>query len=159
MKSINFYLLLLIIGSFVSCKNNTQDNATSINSTIRLDGELEHLIIQKGDRLAYYELSMQYLDYGYEKFLPYSLIMANKYDNPQAYFDTYNCLWNICGNDENRIDGTTQTMAIDYLQKASLRGHSQARETLGKYYMQGVYFEKDTILGSQLIEQAKSLPY
>lgn len=152
-------LMLITFISLISCKNNVKEDAISINSAMRSDNELEQLIIQKGDSSAYYELSMQYLDYGYERFLPFALIMANKYDYPQAYFDTYSCLWNICGSDGNKLDSTTQKMAIEYLQKASLKGHSQARETLGEYYLEGKYVEKDTVLGKRLIEQAKNLPY
>lgn len=156
-------VILLVFINLVSCKNKTNPNEVSINTSTHPDKELEQLILQKGDSSAYYELSMQYLDYGYEKFLPFALIMANKYDYPQAYFDVFSCLWEIYGKTTTRfmlldsLDYTTQKMAIDYLKKASFKGHGQAKEILGEYYLYGMYIEKDTILGNQLIKESDNL--
>ena len=154
---------MLIVLSLIGCKENSRDHVFSMNTATRPEKELEQLILQKGDASAYYELSIQYLDYGYERFLPFALIMANKYNYPQAYFDVYSCLTDLygCYMDEELylLDETTQKMAIEYLQEGSLKGHSQSRETLGEYYMQGIYFEKDTILGKELIKQSENLPY
>jgi len=155
-------LLTIIIIGLMSCNENSKYNVTSINSGTSSDKELSRSILQQGDSSAYYELSMQYLDYGYEHFLPYSLIMANKYNYPQAYFDVYDCLLLLYGSEPKDIcllDSVTQKIAIEYLKKASSEGHSQARSILGEYYLEGIYFEKDTLLGNLLVEEAENLPY
>jgi len=162
MKNILLLLLIIIIVGFVCCRNNIKDSAKSINTAIRSDSELARLIFQEGDSSAYYELSMQYLDYGYERFLPFALIMANKYDYQQAYFDIFDCLWHIYGKPTAELilledlDSTTQKMAIDYLIKASFKGHEQAKEILGEYYLRGLYVDKDTLLGKRLIQEARN---
>jgi TPR repeat protein len=160
----NLICLFTVLFVLLSCNKIKEKETQAIHGN-QASRPLELLIfdvVHKGDSLAYYELSNVYFDYRYETFLPYALIMANKYNYPQAYFDVYDCLLLACEKDSFNIcllDTVTQKMAIEYLRQASLKGHSQARETLGEYYMQGTYFERDTILGKQLIEQAKHLPY
>ena len=126
-------LLLLIVVSFIGCKNNIKNDVKSINSSTRPDSELAQLILQKGDSSAYYELSMQYLDYGYERFLPFALIMANKYDYQQAYFDVFSCLTDIYHSDIAKIDDKTANLAIEYLLQANEKGHHQANEMVQEY--------------------------
>jgi TPR repeat protein len=118
------------------------------------ESELRKLVIQQGDIDAYAELDIAYLEFPFEEFLPYALIMANKYDYVPAYFEVYWRLWYLYDNPDS-LDETSRKMALDYLQKASSKGHRQARETLGQYYMEGIYFKQDTILGKQLIKEAE----
>ena len=67
-----------------------------------------------------------------EEFLIYALIMANKYDYPQAYFDVYFYLTNVFP-DISDIDEATANMAISYLLKAKDKGHHQAIDIVEKY--------------------------
>lgn len=119
--------------TLLGCKNETKSSEKSMNTATRSDKELEGLIIQKGDSSAYYELSMQYLDYGYERFLPYALIMANKYNYSQAYFDVFDCLTYVYVNNATQIDEKTATLAIEYLLEAANKGHAQAKEMIQEY--------------------------
>jgi TPR repeat protein len=136
----------------LGCKNKTRENAIPTDYSIRSESELKKLTLQCGDIEAYNELIFAYVNYG--SVLPCALIMANKYDYPQAYYDVYDCLWYLYDSPD-MLDETTRKMAIEYLQKASLKGCLQARETLGEYYLNGIYFEKDTVIGKQLIKEAE----
>jgi hypothetical protein len=124
-----YYILLFL--TIVSC-NSKSEKGIPMNYSERSDSELEKLVIEKGDTSAYYELFVVYLDYPFEKFLPYALIMANKYNYQQAYFDVYDRLWNLYDNPD-LLDNTSKKMAIEYLQKAASRGHTQAKDILKEY--------------------------
>lgn len=88
----------------------------------------------KGDTNAYEELRVAYLDETFnEEFLIYAMVMANKYDYPQAYWDVFDHLRLMYWSDINQIDEQTATLAIDYLLKASKRGHHQAREEVEEH--------------------------
>lgn len=123
-----FFILLFMI---MSC-NFKKDKGIPINYSETPDSKLEKLVIDKGDTSAYYDLFVVYLDYSSEKFLPYALIMANKYNYPQAYYDVYDCLWNFYESSDS-LDITTKIMALEYLQNAAQRGHTQALQKLDEY--------------------------
>jgi TPR repeat protein len=149
------YLFILTIIILISCKQK------SINTSLRSDKDLKDLVCLKGDTVAYEELSNVYIDYGYKDFLPYALIMANKYNYPQACFDVYFCLWDIYGKTGDifldDLDSTTQKMAIFYLRKGIELGHCQSMQTLGKFYISGKYVGENIELGEQLIKKGDSL--
>lgn len=56
---------------------------------------LEENIIKKGDINSYIELRTLYIDKNMFTFLPWALIMANKYQNKDGYFDVYACLFDM----------------------------------------------------------------
>lgn len=127
-------VILLAISSLFGCGDSLNDNAISMNTANRSDAELRQLIIQKGDSSAYYELSTQYLDYGYQDFLFYALTMANKYNYPQAYYDVYCCLIEMyLPADLYLIDENTATIAINYLIMAANMRHEHAQEIVREY--------------------------
>lgn len=120
--------------------------------------------IYNGSKKYYDELRKYYLSIGFYKFFPWALFMANKFDNSQAYFDVYyslcelNCLGENKKNNDlllDNLDAKTQKMAIDYLIKAAEKDHNQAKEILGKYYLEGRYVEKNIALGNKLIKETK----
>lgn len=156
------YLLLITILIF-GCKHKPKEKILSMNESARPESELIKLIINKGDTLAYDELRISYLDYRPQDFLPYALIMANKYNHPQACFDVYMCLWEIYGQTDysltllDDLDSITQKMAIDYLKKGVKYGHFQSMQTLGAYYFAGKYVDKNIEFGEQLIRKGDSL--
>ena len=132
MKKLIF--ILLAMSSLFGCRDSFKDNAISMNTAERSDAELRQLIIQKGDSSAYYELSVQYLDYGYQDFLFYALTMANKYNYPQAYYDVYCCITEMyLPANLYLIDEYTATIAINYLIMAANMGHEHSQEIVREY--------------------------
>lgn len=120
--------------------------------------------IYNGSKEYYNELRKYYFKIGFYKFFSWALFMANKYNYPQAYFDVYYSLYdlNTLGKykkDNNmsldKLDKKTQKLAIEYLTKATEKGHNQAKEILGKYYLEGKYVNKNIPLGNKLIKESK----
>ncbi|MBP5426524.1 MAG: hypothetical protein J6Y29_01280 [Clostridiales bacterium] len=126
----NTYIFILLF-MIMSC-DLKKDKGVPMNYREIPDSVLEKLVIEKGDTSAYYDLFVSYLDYSPEKFLPYALIMANKYNYPQAYYDVYDRLWYLYENSDS-LDVTTKKIALEYLEKAAQKGHTQARQTLEEY--------------------------
>jgi len=107
----------------------TSDKIVSMNQPSRLLNEIKSDVVFKGDTNAYIELDIVYNDLNHEEFIYYALVMANKYDYPQAYFDVYWCLTELY-KDFSEIDSLTMEMSLKYLTLAADKGHSQAREVL-----------------------------
>jgi len=164
-KSIIILLLGIVLGicldyfyqnQFIDKFNKKELNLEKTENHYRGNNEplkkveiLEDNILKKGDRSSYDELSIAYLDRNTYEFLPYALLMANKYKYEQAYFDVYSCLFEIgcldCKTAEleewniDKLDIETQKLAIKYLKIASEMGHSQATEILDLYIKSGKY--------------------
>ena len=126
-------VILLVMSSLFGCRDISKNKAISMNTANQSDAELRQLIIQKGDSCAYDKLSVQYLDYGYQDFLFYAVIIANKYNYPQAYFDLFFCLIYEYIDIYELIDEKTAALAIEYLIKAANMGHKQAQEMISEY--------------------------
>lgn len=159
-------LLFILIFTLFSCGSKPKVEDEKIvypGMPMHSVDELAKLIFEQGDELAYQELRTTDPFFGNpERLMPYALIMANKYDSGVACFDVYYGFLSIYNTqatrDLDRLDETSQHMAVEYLQKASKRGEWQASEILGKYYMEGRYVKKDTILGRKLMgERPESL--
>lgn len=170
--AILFFILGFIVHSFfvkrISKESFKYDkysqSAKSMNSSAHSIYVLQDSILKVGREDYYEELYISYLDKNDFEFLPWALLMANKYDNTKAYFDVYVCLfefnnlYNPVGLDNwalDNLDTKTQKMAIEYLIKAANNGHNQAKEILGKYYLEGKYVNKNTPLGNKLIKESK----
>lgn len=131
--------LPIVLFAFISCdmkksETNSNESIRSMNQPTVSESELKEAILYNGDTSAYYELSVSYFDHSIqEEFLFYSLIMANKYDYPQAYFDVYFYLTQIFSSDINNIDESSANLAIYYLLKANEKGHHQAKDIVEKY--------------------------
>lgn len=128
-------VICLIVSCVLSCSHSTKE-VKSMNSSTRSINELRKLIIENGDTSAYYELYIQYLDFESQDFLVYAMIMANKYDYPQAYFDVFDCLtepfFQNCTFMDEKMDEKTASIAINYLLLAAEKGHEQAKEMVTK---------------------------
>jgi TPR repeat protein len=116
-------------------------------------------LVLNGDYGAYEELFIAYLDIGDELFLPYALLMANKYYYPPAYNHVFHCLTSIYQDYDiskslSKLDAQTRKMALDYLKKGARLDEKNSLWKLGQLYMKGIYVEKDTVLGNQLLEKA-----
>jgi hypothetical protein len=131
--------LIIFCLLFIGCnmENNNKSNnkpKQSMNQQTTNQSELKKAILLSGDIAAYQLLNTEYLDYTFpEEFLLYAMIMANKYDYPQAHFDVFTCLTDIYLSDLNQLDEKTASLAIDYLLKAYEKGHHQAKEMVEEY--------------------------
>jgi hypothetical protein len=115
-----------------------------------------------GDITSYEDAEIDALDNNYhdESFYNYALIMSDKYNYVPAYFDVYWALY--CKQELNNdslysldsLNEGEKAMALKYLLKAKNNGDHEAMEYLGIYYLQGKYFKKDSILGTQLIKES-----
>lgn len=163
---IELFFILFVVLFELSCSPNKKDKEQFKQQTIECYpmnnpenkniNEVKSLAI-RGDTLAYIYLSHFFMPENYFEFLPYALIMANKYDYSFAYFDVFDCIWQIYDNGlDNEIylldslDANTQKMAIDYLKKGVKKGNKNCMEVLGDYYIVGKYVQKDTLLGNEL---------
>jgi hypothetical protein len=136
MRIANFFLIIIIFTGCRMINNETSDEEIiiSMNQSLESEDELKKSVIFEGDTKAYRSLSIAYLDYSYsEELLLYALIMANKYDHPQAYFDVFKCLIGVYFNELTKIDKTTANIAINYLIIASEKDHKQAKEIVKRY--------------------------
>lgn len=139
-------ILSIILFAFISCdmkRGETKPNKVemSMNQYTNSETELKKSILFNGDTSAYYKLRMSYLDYTFqEEFLLYALVMANKYDYPQAYLDVFSCLTDIYYDDISKIDDKTARLAIEYLLQANEKEHHQAKEMVQEY---NIDVEKD----------------
>jgi TPR repeat protein len=117
-------------------------------------------LVLKGNIKAYNELFIAFLDIDDAAFLPYALLMANKYDYHRAYYDVFLCLillyWDYdYSSSFSKLDNQTRKMAIDYLKKGAEKEERNSLRRLGEFYIEGKFVEKDTVLGNQLLEKAR----
>lgn len=120
--SLSFFILSLLI--IVACKkeNNDVEIVESENSASYFQKKLNNLVLmdslskrvtEYGDTKAYFEIQSIYniAEQKNTSALYYSLIMANKYNYNQAYYDVYQIL-----NSKN-ADNKTKEIANEYLKK------------------------------------------
>ena len=161
MKYLTSFIIILIITGCThkAASDKLKETAEWVcgNATSKPVNELESLVL-KGDTNAYDELFIAYLDIGSTRLLPYALLMANKYDYTDAYYDVYFCLtllyWDDCLDEScylDSLDIQTRTMALEYLKKAADKGERNALRDLGWLYLEGKHVKKDSILGNQLL--------
>lgn len=147
---------IIIIITFLCSCNNQEKNERSISSRAHssVDEKLIEEIICQGHTESYHILLDDYNDNSrYEEILAYALIMANKYDYPQAYFDVFDILTSIpnrnaliCASKECLeegfycLDDKTKQMAIDYFKQAVYKGNPTASERLLNSYDKGKEF-------------------
>ena len=152
----NVIILVIFLFLAACCQKKEKTLFSSMNQPLENPKELRKAVIEKGDTSAYYSLFMMYLDFQYpEEILFYSLIMADKYNYPDAYFDVFSCLTDVNryyekDNDDWSLDSLNndlREMAVKYLIKAADKGHKQAKEVLEDYYLKGKYVKKDIVLG------------
>lgn len=151
-------ILVLIIYTFIfivfSCNRNKEIPMNNVsNSEMEL---YRKLAIEKGDTIAYKELELE-INHS-DGFLYVSLIMANKYNYPLAYYNVFHCLVKQSNKKEfealGDLDEKTKKMALDYLIIGAERGDKQCQNILGNYYIEGKYLKKDVEKGNQLINDS-----
>ncbi len=155
-------ILVFIVGLFVFYQINSRKQVSvksvSMNNT-RPIKELKKLVLSKGDTIAYKELRIAYLnvDYYEEEFLLYSIIMADKYNYPKAYYYVYKCLTSVFEwHHYGKIDEKTKILALKYLKEGVELNDSESTNQLSKLYFEGKYVKKDSILGKKLENKVDS---
>ncbi|KIA99617.1 hypothetical protein OA93_05595 [Flavobacterium sp. KMS] len=119
--ALNFFILLII---FAACKkeNDVDEIVESENSASYFQKKLNNLVLmdslskrvtEYGDTIAYFEIQSIYniAEQKRTSALYYALIMANKYNYNQAYYDVYEIL------NSTEIDNKTKEIANEYLKK------------------------------------------
>ncbi len=153
------YTTYLILFSIFCCQ--CTDKSVSINQSDKPVQELKKMALENGDNDAYEKLSIGYMDSPYEGFLYTALIMANKYNNKFACMDVFYCLTDFHHKDNDdvlaELDPKTRLMALEYLKLAAENGEINAKELLGKYYIEGLYLPKNEEHGKQLIDESEKL--
>lgn len=137
-KSITIIFIILI--GFTRCGNKEKELKEAIEKIDVISGpttiadstmnRMLNSIIEKGDTLAYCEAFFNHYfgDKG-DKFLYYSLIMANKHNYVDAYVDVYS----ILGTDKY-ADEMSKKLALYYLVLAYEKGSKEAENILLEKY-------------------------
>lgn len=121
---ISLSLLLLLLLIIVACKkeNNDEEIIESENSASYFQKKLNNIVLmdslskrvtEYGDTKAYFEIQSIYniAEQKNTSALYYALIMANKYNYNQAYYDVYEIL------NSTNADNKTKEIANEYLKK------------------------------------------
>jgi len=161
MKNIIFISLF-----FFSCNNNSEKMYNSDFSMS--DGEhstTEYKCLKKivdcGDTVIYQQMFDKYDDnFHIDEFLAYSLIMANKYDFAQAYYDVFYILTLLPEINVKEcfycLDEKTRLFALDYFKQAIYKGNIIASERLlNEFGKNQSYPIEELYLDTALIKQAK----
>jgi TPR repeat protein len=173
MKIVLILILFFVLLECNESKNEAQRDNFEKTENIGMKGnnelvqssfELKEKVIIEGDTAAYNSLSTASLDNSEESFLPWALIMANKYEYSQAFLDVYFCLNSMSSEfDKNNtrslklLDNKTREMALSYLKKAADKKHPQAMSILGQYFIDGIYLEKNSEKGNLLKNESEIL--
>lgn len=160
------------IGSFENNNSNVEIVGKNMNYANNV-GELKKKVILNGDIDAYGGLSIYFMDLPSDYSLFWSLLVANKYDITQAYYDVYKAIGFFeYGNnhldkyieykEQNTInlddlDKKTRKIALDYLEVAASRNHYNACVNLAVYYGLGKYYPQDSIKADSLLLRAKDM--
>jgi len=132
----SFIVSLIIFGVvFSNCsedKKQIENNQTlyKLHDSISI---LKDKVI-KGDTLAYINLRtifQSYYDYPQEFYL-YSIIMANDYHYPPAYFDVHHYLLGIYEGDFNKMDKESRELSILHLKRGAKLNYEPCKTELKK---------------------------
>ncbi|WP_428232697.1 hypothetical protein [Flavobacterium sp.] len=132
MKIKKLFSCVLLITLFSSC-----------NDGILKDSEVKEakaIIIKSGDKNLYASLCIYYYEKGeYESTLPYSMIMAYKYNDKDAYYNIYKVIVQINSNGNSdykavkKLDKNSKEFALENLTKSANLGSISAKKDLEKY--------------------------
>ena len=135
MKLKNLFSCVLLITLLSSC-----------NDGILKDSEVKEakaIIVKSGDKDLYARLCIYYYEKGeYESSLPYSMIMAYKYNDKDAYYNIYKTILQINSNGNSdykavkKLDKNSKEFALLNLTKSASLGCISAKKDLDKYNLE-----------------------
>ena len=152
------YILFLLI--VYGCKGPKLENryfvSDGINIPLASDDTLkqwQQRVVEQGDADAFSDLTLYYDDdinlNRKQELIPYILIMAERYDNTDAYLLYYNYIVESDSVDKNIIKAVTY-LKVAAQSKTPLVSEL-ARSELAALYREGKYFiKKDTIIADYL---------
>ncbi len=154
-KRILFYsFCICIVLNIVACKENGILKEEEIP-----EAKIE---ILKGDVDSYTRLLFYYeIEGEFESALPYSIVMAFKYNNESAYLEIYRTMIKMYNKGSfdykliKNLDKNSQDFAISCLKKSADLGHASSRLYLSKYYREGICLEKNIDLAEKYEKKAK----
>lgn len=136
------YLLIVILLCSFSCKQKFKhygERVITMNQT-RPINELKELVLLKGDSLAYEELWVAFMNEKFnQEYLIYSIVMADRYNYPHAYYYVYYCLTSVSEYKAGVIDEETKMLAIKYLKRGVDLKDCNSTKELGDLYLDGKY--------------------
>ena len=110
-------------------------------------------IVLKGDEEAWGNLCFtndnEYTKYpngeknSYELEFPYVLILANRYDNPQACYEIYALIIEMYDAYKIEMDSATMNFILFYLNKGADLGDRKCLRSLYEFYIEGKYVMKN----------------
>ena len=155
MKIKYYYLIVISFILFTSCFNKKEPvvilkNYNEIPSyekriqNVKLTDSLLNLSITKGNEKAYNLVSSDFiLDANYEGLIYYSLIMANKYNSPEAHFHIFLILSESAdGGSFEKLDNKTKCLALYYLLKSKELGYENAKYSINEIFKKGRVLHK-----------------
>jgi len=106
------------------------------------------LALNQGDTLAYFVMRNYNDLYISSEYFYISLIMANRYGYPYAYYDVYYCLTDLGHKKEftelDGLDNKTRSLALEYLMKGAENNEEQCIYLLDFYLQKGMYLPQRT---------------
>ena len=127
-RLVQAFVPFVILGGCSATRSGAgvKDDAISIGHGYKVHIKDQKLVVDKGDKRAYEYLRFAYLEYPIpDEFLYYAMVMANKYDDAQGCYDTFDILVSMHRNIQD-IDSNTANVAVMYLLKAYRKKHHQA---------------------------------
>ncbi|MDG5490681.1 hypothetical protein [Psychroserpens sp. SPM9] len=154
-------LLLIVILLITGCDKRKPDVIDDSETNMYNLNELRQEVYLKGNIESYNSLKEIYLNNVESDFLPYAMIMANKFNNTNASYDTFELLISIdgCSIDYNLscVDESTRDLALSYLVNAINKGHKVASEILIEFYSKDKSYPIGNLyLDKNLMNKAKS---
>ena len=119
-----------------SCQTGKGEN----NIAQQLSSELDLLVVAPSEDYTKYPNGEKNR---YEMELPYVLILANRYNNPQACYSIYDLITEMYDAYKIEMDSATINFVLYYLNKGADLGSGECLKRLYEFYIEGKYVMKD----------------
>ncbi len=131
-----FIIAIIILGVMLSNCSVDKKQIENSETLYKLHDSISILKdkVIKGDTLAYKNLRTifhKYYDYPQEFYL-YSIIMANDYHYPPAYFDVHTYLLEIYEGDFNKMDKESRELSVLHLTRGAKLNYEPCKTELKK---------------------------
>lgn len=147
-------LLFVVITFVLHCECSSQNDTYSIEDIKKLQTK-----ITNGDVIAYneYKTYCEYKSKSPIDVLPYSLLMANKYSYPAAYYDISYFLISWYSSNEVKMDSILYSTILSYLERGCSARDYQCCQLLAIIYFVGdIYTTRDTLLAKEYAIQSST---